>query len=531
MIIQASQRGGGKQLGLHLLNAHDNEHVSVHEVRGFMSSDVVGAFKEAYAVSKATRCKQFLFSVSFNPPETEQVETSTFEKAISRVEEKNGLNGQPRVIVFHEKEGRRHAHAVWSRIDADTMTAKQMSHFKNKCMDVSREMYIEHGWQMPKGMMSAKEKDPRNFTLAEWQQSKRLGYHARDLKQEVQECWAVSDSRAAFASALEERGMKLAKGDRRGHVIVTHEGEVMSVARYAGQKTKDVRARLGDEAALKSVDETKAQFINELTQRSQSHLKEQAQKSAAALAPLNDKRQAMTAHHRQERSKLEAQQKQRTEQETRDRAAMLNKGIKGLWDRVTGTHAKTKRQNERDAYAALQRDRKQQQELIHTQLTERQQLQTKIRQHRASTTRERLAIHKQLYDLRQGKLEPDKQAQKPERQKAQHSRLRPEFAKANPPQAPPAKQAEPTRPTHPPRLKQDQLAKLRQMQTRQQTPKPKATKPRAQSSASTRLEKLRAKTQQAENEPAQPRSKASRLERLRNKAAAPKGRNGPELEC
>jgi len=54
MILKASQRGGGKQLGLHLTNTHDNEHVEVHEVRGFVSSDVTGAFKEAYAISKAT---------------------------------------------------------------------------------------------------------------------------------------------------------------------------------------------------------------------------------------------------------------------------------------------------------------------------------------------------------------------------------------------------------------------------------------------------------------------------------------------
>lgn len=33
------------------------------------------------------------------------------------IERKLGLEGQPRAIVFHEKEGRRHAQAIWSRID------------------------------------------------------------------------------------------------------------------------------------------------------------------------------------------------------------------------------------------------------------------------------------------------------------------------------------------------------------------------------------------------------------------------------
>jgi len=53
MIIKASQRGGGKASGLHLLKTGENEHVEFHEVRGFVSDDIVGAMKEAYA---PTRC-------------------------------------------------------------------------------------------------------------------------------------------------------------------------------------------------------------------------------------------------------------------------------------------------------------------------------------------------------------------------------------------------------------------------------------------------------------------------------------------
>ncbi len=127
MILKGSQRGGGQGLAVHLMRTDENEHVEVHELRGFAADDLPGAFKEAQAVSRATRCRQFLFSLSLNPPETENVSVATFEAAIDRVEEKLGLEGQPRAVVFHEKEGRRHAHCVWSRIDAETMTAKQMS--------------------------------------------------------------------------------------------------------------------------------------------------------------------------------------------------------------------------------------------------------------------------------------------------------------------------------------------------------------------------------------------------------------------
>ena len=64
MIIKASQRANASNLSRHLLNAQDNEHVELHDLRGFMSDDLHGALKEAEAISKGTRCRQFLFSVS-----------------------------------------------------------------------------------------------------------------------------------------------------------------------------------------------------------------------------------------------------------------------------------------------------------------------------------------------------------------------------------------------------------------------------------------------------------------------------------
>lgn len=68
MILKASQRSGAKQLGLHLLKTEENEHVEIHEVSGFVSENLMGAMNEAYAASRGTKCKQYLFSVSLSPP-------------------------------------------------------------------------------------------------------------------------------------------------------------------------------------------------------------------------------------------------------------------------------------------------------------------------------------------------------------------------------------------------------------------------------------------------------------------------------
>jgi hypothetical protein len=67
VILHGNQRGGAKDLALHLLKA-ENEHVEVHELRGFVSSDLVPALNEVYAVSRGTKARQFLPSLSLNPP-------------------------------------------------------------------------------------------------------------------------------------------------------------------------------------------------------------------------------------------------------------------------------------------------------------------------------------------------------------------------------------------------------------------------------------------------------------------------------
>lgn len=378
MILKGSQRGGAKQLGLHLLKTVENEHVEVHDVRGFMTDDVVGALREAEAVSKGTKCRQFLFSVSLNPPETESVRIETFEQAIAAIEEKNGLTDQPRVIVFHEKEGRRHCHAVWSRIDAETMTAKPLPFFKNKLMEVSKQLYLEHGWQMPRGLADNKNRDPRNFTLAEWQQAKRVGRHAGDLKADIQEAWAISDNSTSFSHALEERGLFLARGDRRGHVAVTYEGEVISIPRAIGKKSKDVTTRLGKSQELDNVSETRQRIAKDIAPKLGSYITKARADANAEKSTFEIQRREMQAQQQAERSKLDAGQKARAEQEVAARSARLRKGLRGLLDRVTGKRAALEKQNEMEAVWSLQRDREQRHALVDAQLKDRRSLQAEI---------------------------------------------------------------------------------------------------------------------------------------------------------
>ena len=380
MILKASQRAGGMQLAVHLLKTQDNEHVEIHEISGFVADDLIGAFKEAHAVSLGTRCKQFLFSLSLSPPETAKVPVEVFEKAIAEIETKMDLVDQPRAIVFHEKEGRRHAHCVWSRINIDQMMAINLPHYKLKLRDISRQLYLEHGWQMPRGLMNSKERNPLNFTMAEWQQARRAKQDPRAIKEMFKECWAVSDSALSFASALEERGFYLAKGDRRGHVALDWRGEVYAISRWVDIKAKDVRAKLGDTDTLPSVDETKTRIAERMSDKLRGFIAETERQFERRENRLNERRLKLVGRHRQERERLRLDQASRKIEETGTRAARLPTGLKALWFRITGKYRKIATENEIETARCETRDRTERQQLIESQIRERRALQYEIMQ-------------------------------------------------------------------------------------------------------------------------------------------------------
>jgi hypothetical protein len=378
MILKGSQRGGPRQLAAHLLNQKDNDHVTVQEVRGFVSGDLYGAMAETVAISKGTRCRQPIFSLSLNPPKDANTPLSSFIDAADRAETALGLEGQPRAIVIHEKEGRRHAHVVWSRIDAEQMKAINLPHFKNRLRGLSKELYLEHGWALPEGHRQNGWKNPLNFTLAEWQQAKRLDLDPREIKQVFRNAWDRSDDLASFRHALEEHGYHLAKGDRRGIVATDLSGEVYAVARWTRVKTKELRSRLGDGDKLPAVSEVQAGLQKRLSSRLREQLGQDKAEQKAVLDAAKADLTRMVMKQRVERARLESAQKLRRAAETKVRSARFRRGLGIVFDVLSGRLFKLRKQNESEAYASFVRDRSQRERLYNHQLNERAPLQALI---------------------------------------------------------------------------------------------------------------------------------------------------------
>jgi hypothetical protein len=277
---------------------------------------------------------------------------------------------------------------VWSRIDAETMTAKTLPFFKNRLMEVSRDLYLEQGWDMPRGMLDSALRDPTNFSLAEWQQAKRQGTDPRLLKQVVQDCWKRSDNRKAFERSLEERGLFLAKGDRRGFVVLDHDGEVRALPRLLDVKTKEVRQRLGEGDDLPGVEATQKKIGERMTPALRRHVDASRAKFRAEAEALERRRTEMVKVQREARIELALRQKTEWQAETRERAARLPKGVRGLWHRITGQYQQVRSQNELEARHTTERHDRQRQALIDSHLTERSGLQSQVKELRGKQAEE-----------------------------------------------------------------------------------------------------------------------------------------------
>lgn len=318
MIPFSSQRGLGQDLATHLLNERDNEMMEVLEIRGAIAQDLHGAFAEWEVHAHAmTRCQNYLYSLSINPdPRQGTLSREQYFEYIDRAEEKLGLAGQPRAIVFHEKHGRAHCHVVWSRIDTDNMKAVHMAFDREKLMMVTREFARDHGLELPAGYERDGERGDRKKQLSLYEQYQQVttGLTREERMAHITAAWRQSDSPKAFVQALSELGYILASGNRP-YVLVDLYGHTNNLPKMIADKhvrTKDIRAYLEKDYPADSLPS-----IEQAKELAAAHRK--ASESFFKSQVLEQKIAALKAKQAKRRQKVELRQEVFARRQKRER--------------------------------------------------------------------------------------------------------------------------------------------------------------------------------------------------------------------
>jgi hypothetical protein len=261
----------GRGLAAHL-SKKNNDRVEVLDIRGAAIENLQEAIDDWRDLSKGTTCNKPIYHAQLNPDR--DLSREEWDKAIGIFEKEMGLEGYPRAVVLHEKEGREHVHLVYSRFNHDLenerLTAWSDSWNYPKHERASREIERELGLEKTQGVFVDREGERAERTPShdEMQQGDRLKIDPREVKAEVSALYKSADSGRAFVAALESEGYTLARGDQRSYVILDEVGGVHSLARVAGVKVAELRETLQDYPLhdLPSVAEAREQ-VQERAQR------------------------------------------------------------------------------------------------------------------------------------------------------------------------------------------------------------------------------------------------------------------------
>lgn len=253
MIIKTALNPNAGNLFLHLTNRRDgNEDIRIAELRGFASGDLRAALREAAMQRDATRCEKVFYHVSFAVPEqdADKMTPERWAHCADRFERELGLEGHQRAVVQHFKDGHWHQHVVWNRINPETMKAAQLSHERREAIRVARALEKELGLTQVSSRRPAHRADQRPPLEWEKEQARRSHIDADLVRDSISRSWTAAGNGQDFDATLQQRGLTLAKGDRRAFVVLDEEGNFYALGARSlpGENSKTIAAKLADVA-------------------------------------------------------------------------------------------------------------------------------------------------------------------------------------------------------------------------------------------------------------------------------------------
>lgn len=277
MIAGATRGAGGGALGAHVASIKGGQDVRMGASRGLVSDTIRDQVAELTDIVSHSRARRPIYHVHADPPPEVVFDQTAWDRYWIRFEAEFDLEGQPFAEQIHVKADREHRHREYSLVRSDG-TTMPLSHDHARREKIGRITELEEGQRLTPGahnraVLTALDREGRadvaqairaagldkmarpraSKTPAQRAQAERTHVDPAHVSTAVLEAWAVSDSGQAFASALSDRGLRLARGNKVA-VIVDSAGGIHPLARMLGNGSKtsggtrigagEVRARI-----------------------------------------------------------------------------------------------------------------------------------------------------------------------------------------------------------------------------------------------------------------------------------------------
>lgn len=282
---------------------------------------------------KSSRGEVYAYSLSW-PPEQEPTQAQ-MEEAAQETLQALGLEDHQALLIAHNDTDHDHVHVIVNLVNPDTgrigsvhndahVLSEWAQDYEHRCGYVSCPNRVENNARRAAGE-AVKYQEPE----AEKQPS-------------IAELYAAAENGSEFKQSLDAIGYSLAKGDRRGFVVVDRAGEVHGLTRQIKDaRAREIKAKLSDVdnddlPSVKAVQEQR-RTQQEAKAQEQQETQEQrlsfAEVEAVFDAESKEKREALIHD-------LDVQYKDRTQEIKREQeieSAIVHKtGLTGFWNALNG---------------------------------------------------------------------------------------------------------------------------------------------------------------------------------------------------
>ncbi|WBU27749.1 hypothetical protein OOZ54_13855 [Rhodopseudomonas palustris] len=254
MIAGATRGSGGPTLARHLLKQKDGQVVEVMPARGLAAEHLRDQLRELVASSAHGRTDRPVHHVHIDPPPDCADPNAVIAAFIEHYEREFGLETEQRCGVYHVKNGRKHAHVVWSLVREDGSVIS-LAHDHARREKVSRITEFECGLDFVKGKHNRSaanalraegradvadameaagllngKRPVAHSTPRQRAQAERTAVPLDEIRTQALAAWQSSSDARSFAVALHAFGSSVASGEKR-LVLIDRAGGTHSLNR------------------------------------------------------------------------------------------------------------------------------------------------------------------------------------------------------------------------------------------------------------------------------------------------------------
>ena len=296
---------------------------------------------------KSSAGNVYAYSLAWSPmeePTKEQIQQASLETLQAL-----GLEDHQALLVAHNDTDHSHVHVIVNLVNPDTGLVG------NVHKDALRLSEWAEDYEHRCGVIHCEQRVKNN-------ERREHGEYVKHEPEETHNAPSVEDlyhscgSGSVFREAIEEIGYTLARGDRRGFVLVDREGEVHSLSRQLkGIRAKQIKTYMGDVdrenvQAAKDVQTAIAEAQDvEVVQDKEDDLEYVPESVSVSFTDIEDAFQEESAEKREALidvlDKKYGQREQELKEEQHIQKALIDSmGFKGMWNAITGRTNRAKSQ-------------------------------------------------------------------------------------------------------------------------------------------------------------------------------------------